>query len=511
MKKLLALMMILVLALSLAACGKKEEEDVTPEPEPVAEKKILRIAESFAYASLDAHKDYNGWYTSIYGMTETLFKIGNDLSVQPLLATKAEASEDGLTWTITLNPKAKFSNGNAVTSDMVIRNLQRVGEVNDSYHDVSEYVFTKIDDTTFTINTGSVYPTLLTDKLASSAFGIMDLDAGNLDNAPVCTGPFKAKSFEPEGTVEVEKNENYWNGTVKLDGVVFEYMSDDESKLMAMQSGEIDGYSSVTAAAKQIYESDPSRYKVTVIPATRLQFYVLNKNTLSDNVRKAINLTVDCQDIANYLGGTTSAAVGPFGASAPYGKVTKPAVDTAAAEAALQADGYTKNSDGMYEKNGKPLTIKVCYYSARSLDTIATILERQFKAVGIGVELVGVEDADSTYRVTGDYDLALYCMIADKSGDPYYCVNALYRKGGDWGLAGFPNDECEALIDELKSETDINRRAELANQIVQMTIDDNAFGYIGLFNKTTVSAPSVVNIGENSPFDFYAVNADTDK
>ena len=85
MKKLLALMMILVLALSLAACGKKEEEDVTPEPEPVAEKKILRIAESFAYASLDAHKDYNGWYTSIYGMTETLFKIGNDLSVQPLL------------------------------------------------------------------------------------------------------------------------------------------------------------------------------------------------------------------------------------------------------------------------------------------------------------------------------------------------------------------------------------------------------------------------------------------
>ncbi|MBR5065791.1 MAG: ABC transporter substrate-binding protein, partial [Oscillospiraceae bacterium] len=150
MKKLIALMMILVLSLSLAACGKKEE-DVTPEPEP--EKKILRMAESFAYASLDAHKDWNGWYTSIYGMTETLFKVGNDLSVQPLLATKAETSEDGLTWTITLTPKATFSNGKAVTADMVIRNLQRIGEVNDRFHDVSEYVLTKIDDTTFTITT----------------------------------------------------------------------------------------------------------------------------------------------------------------------------------------------------------------------------------------------------------------------------------------------------------------------------------------------------------------------
>ena len=68
----------------------------------------------------------------------------------------------------------------------------------------------------------------------------------------------------------------------------------------------------------------------------------------------------------------------------------------------------------------------------------------------------------------------------------------------------------EALIDELSSETDVNRRAELANRIVQMVIDDNAFGFVGLFNKTTVAVPGVVNIGENSPFDFYGVSADTD-
>ena len=122
-----------------------------------------------------------------------------------------------------------------------------------------------------------------------------------------------------------------------------------------------------------------------------------------------------------------------------------------------------------------------------------------------------MEDADSTYRVTGEYDVALYCMIADQAGDPYYCINALFRQSSDWALGGFKSDACEKLIDQLASETDVNKRAELANKIVQMVIDDNAFGFVGLFNKTTVAAPGVVNIGENSPFDYYAVSPVTDK
>ena len=144
-------------------------------------------------------------------------------------------------------------------------------------------------------------------------------------------------------------------------------------------------------------------------------------------------------------------------------------------------------------------------------DYIALLMQEQFKAVGIKAELTGVEDADATYRVTGEYDIALYCMIADQAGDPYYCINALFRQSSDWARGGFKNDQCEKLIDQLAAETDVNKRAELANKIVQMVIDDNAYGFVGLFNKTTVAAPGVVNIGENSPFDYYAVSPVTDK
>ena len=48
-------------------------------------------------------------------------------------------------------------------------------------------------------------------ELASPELAIMDLDgSADLDNAPVATGPFVIKSFQPEGTVEVTRNESYW-------------------------------------------------------------------------------------------------------------------------------------------------------------------------------------------------------------------------------------------------------------------------------------------------------------
>lgn len=501
-RRTVALLIALCMLLAMTALGERAFAEESGA-------KWLKLAESFAYASLDAHKDYYGWYTSIYGVTETLFRVADDLSIQPLLAADYEVSEDGKTWTVQL-ADAAFSNGTPVTADMVARNFRRLAEVNERFAYLSDFTFVAEGEKTLTITTPEIYPTMLSD-LAAPEVAIMDLDGTtDFDTAPIGTGPFVVKSFEPEGTVEVEKNAAYWKGEVKLDGVTFFYMQDDDTKLMAMQAGEIDGYTSVTAAAKEIFSADPDIYTLTVIPATRLQFYVLNESRLSDGVRQAINLTVDCEAMAAYLGGTVSAAVGPFSDAAPYGQVTKPAPDAEAAKAALEADGYTLGANGIYEKDSQPLQLNICYYAARSLDSIALLMQEQLKSIGVDAVLTVQEDPDATYVATGDYDIALYCMIADKAGDPYYCIDALYRKDSKWALAGFPTDESEALIDRLQYETDIDRRAALANEIVQMTIDSNAYGYVGLFNKTTVTRKGVTGIAESCPFDFYAVSADTD-
>lgn len=470
--------------------------------------KVLRTAASFAYPSLDVHKEYYGWYTSIYGISEALFKMNENSEAVPCLAKDAVA--DGNTWTVTLNDGVTFSNGNPLTADMVVRNLKRVAEENSRFAYLSDFTIEAVDDKTITITTPEIYPTMKND-LATPELGMIDLDSTtDFDNAPVCTGPFVIDTFIPEGDVTVKKNDNYWGGDVKLDGAIFYYMQEDDPKLLAMQSGEIDCYNSVSSAALEVYKADSAQYNVVSIPGARLQFYILNENRLDDAVREAINLTVDKDKIAEYLSGTVSPAVGPFSTNTAYGQVTVPPVDTDKAKELLEADGYKLGADGIYEKDGEKLSIDIAYYAARSLDTLALLIQEQLAAIGVDSTLSVYEDPDSTYIATGDFDLALYCSIADKSGDPLYFIDSTLSDGGYYDCGGFDDDHCQELIDQLRYEIDPAKRADLANEIVQIAIDDNAYGYVGLFNHTTVLRNGVSGFAENLPFDFYGVSAETD-
>lgn len=76
---------------------------------------------------------------------------------------------------------------------------------------------------------------------------------------------------------------------------------------------------------------------------------------------------------------------------------------------------------------------------------------------GVGSYLTSQEDADATYILSGDYDIALYCMIADKNGDPYYFIDTVLRPGGYWVSAGFESDEASELIAKLQVRDRLGR------------------------------------------------------
>ena len=138
------------------------------------------------------------------------------------------------------------------------------------------------------------------------------------------------------------------------------------------------------------------------------------------------------------------------------------------------------------------------------------MIQEQLRDIGVDSTITSYEDPDATYIATGDFDLALYCMIADKAGDPLYFIDSTLAEGAYYDCGGFDDDHCQELIEKLRFEVDEDRRAELANEIVQIAIDDNAFGYVGLFNHTTVLKKGVTGFAENIPFDFYGIDAKTD-
>ena len=525
MKKLLSTAALSILtALALTACGgdtgtqtetdassasvssEGETAEAEVEEELVETDDIIRVGQSVGNTNLDPHKEYFGWNDCTYGLNEALFKVSDDYTVEPWIAESAEM--DGNTWTIKLKDGVCFSNGNPLTSQIVIDNLKRAAEVNNRFVAFKDWEFAVVDDSTFTITTPSVYVTLPND-LSDPSLSMVDLEnTESFETNPICTGPFKVETFDPgSGDITLSRNENYWDGVVVLAGADIKWITDDESRLMAMQNGEIDCYPNVTSSAAEIFAIYPDMYDLVTVPSARIQYYMIHSR-VPESVREAINLIVDKEEIAAYLSGATIPAVGPFSTEVPYGKAEVPETNVKKAKEVLEADGYTIGADGFYQKDGQPLTINLSTNTmgGRFLDDVAIIMNQQLAAAGINSSIYQVENADQ-YISSGDFDIGFYSMVADKAGDPYYFLDAILRDDVYLDCMGYDNQEIQDLLQELLYEEDADKRAELANEIVQITIDENMFGWVGIFNKTTVLSKGVKGFAETSPFDYYGLTA----
>lgn len=512
MKKRLAAMLLCLAMVfaTLTGCGTSDtntSEGSTPDTATSAGG-TLNSVEGFAYASLDPHKDYYSWHSQKYGLTESLFRLSDNMEVEPWLAKSLDV-EDNVA-TLTLNDGVCFSNGNPLTADMVKRNMERLAEVNKRFKYVNDFIMEVKDDKTLVITMPGVMPTLK-NELANPEFCMVDLDATtDIDNNPISTGPFVVEKFIPEGDISLVRNEKYWGGKVNLEAVKFFSMRDAQSKLMAMQNGEIDAYDSLSATDIEIFKSDPGQYQLFSVPSQARTYMFMDPAKVPESVRKAITLAIDREAICAFMGGVLSPAYGVFNEDVPYGKAQMPKMDVAKAKEVLEADGYKLNSNNVYEKNGKPIpTIGLYCYAARNIDGMAVLIQEQLAKLGIPTEIKLVEDPDGTYMTDKNYDICFYRMTTDKTADPMTFIDGVIKSGSYQDITGYGNDATDKEIEMLRYTVDPAERAELANKIVQDYFDANVFIPLVTYNRNIVMRTGVTNFSEKNPYEFYQVNANT--
>lgn len=501
MKKKIIVLLMITSMLMATACSKNSSDAGNSE-------KILKLGCSYDISSMDPQKDWNGWYTSESGVTETLFKIDDDYNLVPWLAKKGES--DGNTWTITLKDGITFSNGDKVEADDVVASLKRAAQLNDRAVALAAADIKAVDENTLTITTQEFYPTMLND-LSDPYTSIVDTEnTTDYDKGVIGTGPFAIQSVDFSSKAVLVKNKNYWDGDVKLDKAEIYYIQDADTMTLSMQNGEIDTYIGPTAAALETYKADKDTYTVTSKTQSRVYMYYINLKRITDEpVRKAINMAINDKDICSLIGNMASSTDGAFNPDTAYGKVDTVQYDPDGAKALLEAAGYTLNSEGYYEKDGKVLSVVLAYYPKRSLDQISTLMQEQLKNIGIKAELRSSEDADAGYFADGEYDLGMYSIVANSAGDPYSYLKNAMGTGGSYNFGGFSNSKADEYLSQMELVTDMDTRADLANKIQQIAMDENAYGFIAILNKITIAKNGVSNIGENNPTDFYILNADS--
>lgn len=332
----------------------------------------------------------------------TLTVTKKDLTMGYDLATGMEASEDGLTWTVTIRDDVRFTDGEALTAGDVAftyNTLRDTSSVND---------FTMLknaeatDDTTVVFHLErpySIWPYTM------AIVGIVSEHAYGAEYGthPVGSGRYILKQWDKGQQVILEANPDYYGEAPKIKRVTILFMEEDAA-FAAIQAGQVDlaytaaSYSDQTVDGYQLLAFETVDNRGFNLPAVASGTADADGNPLGNDltadvrVRRAINIAIDRNKMIDHvLNGYGSPAYSVCDKMPWYNDAAKTEYDLDRAKALMDEAGWLEGTDGIREKDGKPAAMALLYPASDSVrQALAADTSNQLKELGIAVTMEGV-------------------------------------------------------------------------------------------------------------------------
>jgi peptide/nickel transport system substrate-binding protein len=187
-----------------------------------------------------------------------------------LVAGLAEAwrpSEDGDGWVFTLRPGVRFHDGTPLTSEDIAFTIARVPSVANSPGSFSVYSrqVTRvdiIDARSFRLRTGGISPVLPVDIaqvpiLSRRIHREATPEGFNAGTLAVGTGPWRFAGYRSGDRLEVTRNDDYWGPKPHWQRVSYRIMTNDATRVAALQAGDVDFISEVPTGDIARLRRDP--------------------------------------------------------------------------------------------------------------------------------------------------------------------------------------------------------------------------------------------------------------
>jgi peptide/nickel transport system substrate-binding protein len=291
----------------LAACGGSAAAQAAPTGPP-RRGGTLRVGVTGGGSAdtLDPHiPATNPDIARVINLYEPLLYRDHDFKLELLVASSVTSSADAKTWTAVLRDGVRFHDGRAVTPQDVVATFRRI--IDPKAPKSGAAALTMLADI---VPTGprtvefrlSEPATAFDDLLAQYSLGIVP---ANFDPAkPIGTGPFKASSFTAGLQSVFTRNEYYWRpGEPYLDELILINFADDDARINALLSSQVDAIDQVPVALIDVLQSD-SRIKVlNSETGTWLPFTMrVDRPPFDDvRVRQALRLIVDREQMINQV------------------------------------------------------------------------------------------------------------------------------------------------------------------------------------------------------------------
>ncbi len=410
------------------------------------------------------------------------------------------AVESAMTLTIDINPDAVWEDGTPITvADFEctwLATLNTPGSITTTGYDQIISVEPGASDQQVVVEFSTVYAPYkglfagLTKAAAVEDCNDISTDFQDLN--ATSGREWMMESWSPSQVVLVP-NENFWGDAPKYDRAVMVPLADSETENAALLAGEVDFiYPQLYGGINEAL-ADPNVDSAIGLAGDYEGFYFqmdpARGGPLSDPIfRQAFSQSIDRDAVFAqiYTPLTDGLGVllqcGPI-IPGPYcdDAFTSNVYDLDAAAALLEGDGWAKNGEGLWEKDGSAPEIRwiINTGNVRRENTQAFLIPL-LRAAGFNV-IADNCDAACYFQQrlpALDYDMAMYISTAPP--DPGYltasftCDQIPSDENGQQGQnsGGWCNEEASALLHEADTTVDFDARADLIKQALHLMADD---------------------------------------
>jgi peptide/nickel transport system substrate-binding protein len=424
-----------------------------------------------------------------------LLSVGDDGKYKPELALSWDASKDGKTITFKLRKGVTFHDGTPFNAQAVKFNVDNLIPPKATLLPGITSVDV-VDDYTVKLNLPE-YDNLILFHFASNPATWMYSPEAVKKNGedwanthPVGTGPFILKDYQPNVSLTLVKNPNYWQkGLPYLDGIVMTQVTDPMTQMITLKAGQANAiYAAQSTAATQLKNDG---YPLQMAPGSLLlmNFDIKNSEIFSKpKVRQAIEYAIDKGAICSGPGEGLYKPVYQIltDTSPDYNKACPSRkYDPAKAKKLLAEAGYP---------NG--FGFKTFCNDTTWKDGVVAI-QNYLNAVGIKMEINYLQaSAFNLIRAGGKIEKGATAVtsITPSSNTLFYLDSYWRSDSGNFAYVVRPAD-IDKLIDQAKLSRDPAAIAKINRQILKIMYDDETVVPLWHDFRIAVLDKSVQNTG----------------
>ena len=442
-------------------------------------KKVIKFGVNRAADDLDPitqDANPNIWaFTQIYQFLVKVNVKGNGF--EPDLAERWTTSPDGKTWTFFLRKNARFSTGDTVKANDVVASLKRARDTKGPWQWGLEAAqdIKAADDFTVAITLKEPWAPFLADiSLFSNAIipekVIKNAKPGDISNKPVGSGPFMLVEWKKGEELVLKANPYYYEkGYPKTQELRIKYIPDDNARIIAVQSGDVDGIDYPPFSRMAELGRDP-KLEAQLNPSTAVSHLSLN-NRLSPlnevKFRQALAYAIDraalvkavcfgvCTPATTFLPMTTPM----FNASSkgyPY--------DLAKAKQLMQESGIPT-----------PVNLKLLFWANNAVHTpTAVALKAMWAKIGVNLDLEPLDRAAATTKYRANNFQVYITGWTNDIPDPSQL--AAYELGFTESQSyhsGYQSKEMDTLLARGLREMNPEKRRQIYYDVQDLALKDS--------------------------------------